>query len=302
MWFILSISALLCWSGSDLFSKIGCRENDDKTAHLKMVGAVGIVMGLHALYSLTFGGVKLDMETVVTYLPVSALYIISMAIGYVSLRYIELSVSSPICNSSGVLAAILLICTTKFTEASVPVVAAILLIGVGIVSLGVVEANEDDDLRRARQDKANFRYAKSWLAIALPVMYCLIDALGTYADGIVLEKLNEDAANTAYELTFLAVGLVALFYVVVIKREKLLPKREVPKYIGATCETAGQFAYIGALADSEHAAMAAPIISAYCVLSVIWSAIFLKERLSLKHYVSIFITVIGIVILGIYDI
>lgn len=301
MWFILSIIALLCWSGSDLFSKIGCREND-KTAHLKMVGAVGIVMGLHALYSLTIGGVKLDIETVVTYLPVSALYIISMAIGYVSLRYIELSVSSPICNSSGVLAAILLICTTKFTEASVPVVAAILLIGVGIVSLGVVEANEDDDLRRARQDKANFRYAKSWLAIALPVMYCLIDALGTYADGIVLEKLNEDAANTAYELTFLAVGLVALFYVVVIKREKLLPKREVPKYIGATCETAGQFAYIGALADSEHAAMAAPIISAYCVLSVIWSAIFLKERLSLKHYISIFITVIGIVILGIYDI
>ena len=26
MWFWLSLIALLCWSGSDLFSKIGCRD------------------------------------------------------------------------------------------------------------------------------------------------------------------------------------------------------------------------------------------------------------------------------------
>lgn len=58
---------------------------------------------------------------------------------------------------------------------------------------------------------------------------------------------------------------------------KLVPKREGPKYLGALCETAGQFAYIYALADTEHVALAAPIISAYCVLSVVWSRIFLKE-------------------------
>lgn len=40
MWFWLSLIALLCWSGSDLFSKIGCRDADDKLAHLKMVIAV----------------------------------------------------------------------------------------------------------------------------------------------------------------------------------------------------------------------------------------------------------------------
>ena len=44
MWFWLALIALLCWSGSDLFSKIGCRGND-KYAHLKMVIAVGIIMG-----------------------------------------------------------------------------------------------------------------------------------------------------------------------------------------------------------------------------------------------------------------
>ena len=67
------------------------------------------------------------------------------------------------------------------------------------------------------------------------------------------------------------------------------------------CETAGEFAYISALADSEHVALAAPIISAYCVLSVVWSRIFLKEKLSWKHYLMIALVVAGIVILGIYD-
>ena len=48
MWFWFSLIALVCWSGSDLFSKIGCQDADDKYSHLKMVMAVGLVMGLHA--------------------------------------------------------------------------------------------------------------------------------------------------------------------------------------------------------------------------------------------------------------
>ena len=30
MWFWFSLIALVCWSGSDLFSKIGCQDADDK--------------------------------------------------------------------------------------------------------------------------------------------------------------------------------------------------------------------------------------------------------------------------------
>lgn len=106
MWFWFSVIALLCWSGSDLFSKIGCREANDKTAHLKMVMAVGIVMGLHACFEIFVNGVEINMQIIMTYLPVSLLYILSMAMGYIGLRYIELSISSPICNSSGALVAI----------------------------------------------------------------------------------------------------------------------------------------------------------------------------------------------------
>ena len=55
------------------------------------------------------------------------------------------------------------------------------------------------DLRAARQQEGNYKYAKSWVALALPVAYCVLDAAGTFADNRVLETLNEDSANVAYE-------------------------------------------------------------------------------------------------------
>ena len=302
MWFGFAVIALLCWSGSDLFSKIGCQDAKDKYSHLKMVMAVGLVMGIHAAYEIFVGGTEINGDVILTYLPVSMLYIVSMAIGYLGLRYIELSISSPICNSSGAVVAILIFATRGFGELPPAAIAAVALVCVGVVALGITEAREDDELRRARQDASNHHYAKSFIAILLPIIYCLLDALGTFADTIVLETLDEDSANVAYELTFLAVGIVCAIYVLGVKKQKLLPKQEAPKYTGAICETAGQFAYIYALADTKHAALAAPIISAYCVASVLWSRIFLKEKLSIKHYGSILLVVAGIVILGILDI
>ena len=302
MWFWLSLIALLCWSGSDLFSKIGCQGEDDKRSHLKMVIAVGAVMGLHAAYEIFLGGAEISVGVFLTYLPVSLLYISSMTVGYLGLRYIELSISSPICNSSGALVAVLCLITGGIGEIVPMQLAATALVCAGVIGLGIVEAHEDDELRRARQDEADRHYAKSWLALALPVIYCLLDALGTFADSLVLETLNEDSANVAYELAFLLAGLVCFVYVVLIKKDKLLPRREAPKYVAALFETAGQFAYIYAIADSAHVAMAAPIISSYCVASVLWSRIFLREKLSKKHYAMVLLVVAGIVILGCYDV
>lgn len=303
MWFWFAVIALLCWSGSDLFSKIGCQDEKDKYSHLKMVTAVGIVMGLHAAYEIFFGGVEINLEVILTYLPVSALYIVSMAVGYLGLRYIELSISSPICNSSGAIVAVLTIITVGIGDEVPPVaLVAVALVCIGVIGLGFTEANEDEELRRARQDASNRHYAKSWIAIFIPIVYCLLDALGTFADSRVLEIINEDSANVAYELTFLVVGLVSLFYVTVVKKQRLVAKQEAPKYTGAIFETIGQFFYIYALADTEHVAFAAPIISSYCVASVVWDRIFLKEKLSKKHYLCILAVVIGIVIMGILDI
>lgn len=301
MWFWFSLIALLCWSGSDLFSKIGCRDAEDKYAHLKMVIAVGVVMGLHAAFEIFVNGTEISWFVIWTYLPVSLLYIGSMTLGYLGLRYIELSVSSPICNSSGALVAVLTLVFVGAEDYSPLALAAIVLVCCGAIGLGVVDAREDPELRAARQAESNYKYAKSFLALALPVAYCLLDAAGTFADNRVLETLNEDSANCAYELTFLAAAVFCFIYVVLIKKDRLLPRAEGPKYLGAVCETAGQFAYIYAIADTSHLAMSAPIISSYCAVSVLWGRIFLKEKLSWKHYAMIVVIVIGIAIMGFYD-
>ena len=299
-WFWFSIIALLCWSGSAFFSKIRCRDASDKYSQYKMVTAVGVVMGIHAAIEIFVGGVEISWQVIWTYLPVSLLYIGSMTLGYVGLRYIELSISSPICNASGALVAIIAIVSGTAGKMAAAQYIAIFLACAGVIGLGFVEANEDDELRAARQEASNYKYAKSWLALALPIAYCILDAAGTFADDLVLETLNEDSANVAYELTFLVAGIVSFIYTVIIKKQKLLPKAEGPKYIGAAFETAGQLAYIYALASGESA-LAAPIIASYCMASVLWSRLFLKEKLSWKHYTCILVTFAGILIMGIYD-
>lgn len=303
MWFVLSLVALLCWSGSDLFSKIGSKP-DDKYSQWKMVVAVGLVMGIHAAFEIFVNGVQINWAAILTYLPASALYISSMILGYIALRYIELSVSSPVCNSSGAIASLFMIIFffkmsgIETQSQLVGTIFGIIACGIGVVGLGFAEMGEDEEVKLKRQEKANVKYSKSWIAIVLPVLYCFIDAAGTVADTFILETLDENVANVAYELTFLACGGIAAIYVFAIKRDKPTVKREAPKLIGAVCETAGQFAYIMALAQNSVAA--APIICCYCALSVVWGAIFLKERLSWKHYIAIAITIAGIVLLGVF--
>lgn len=299
MWFWLALIALVCWSGSDLFSKIGSAP-DDKTSHLKMVAVVGLVMGLHACYEIFINGIAISFSDILTYLPASILYILSMAIGYVGLRYIELSISSPICNSSGAITAILCFFILGQRMDTLSTI-AVVIVCIGVILLGVVEMTEDPERRLARQQTANRKYTRSWIALLIPVIYCLLDAAGTFADSMILDTgmLDENVANIAYELTFFVVGIPCFIYAFLVKRQKPTVKRDLPKLIAAIFETGGQFAYVFAI--GANAIAAAPMISAYCVLSVVWSRIFLKEKLSAKHYITILITVVGIILLGLAE-
>lgn len=307
MWLILALTALLFWSGSDLFSKMGSKPND-KYSHWKMVIAVGLVMGIHAIIEM-LTGTPVSFQAILYYLPASSMYILSMIFGYVTLRYIELSVSSPICNSSGALAAILCFLVLGQTIDGLSTV-GVVLVCAGVLLLGISEYTENEEARRARQSKANVKYSKSLLAILLPILYCIIDALGSFFDTMILDEENtvlpnifhylpEDTANVAYELTFLFMALVAAIYVFIIRKDTIVIKAEGFKGIGAVCETIGQLAYIYAL--SANAVAAAPVISAYCAASVLWSRIFLKEKLSWKHYASIAVVFAGIIILGVAE-
>lgn len=298
MWFILSLIAIIFWGGSDLFSKIGSKP-EDKYSHWKIVMAVGLVMGVHATVEIALGA-KFNPIDFINYLPATFLYILSMILGYVGLRYIMLSVSSPICNSSGAVACILCLVFLKQMPDAFSW-AGIVLVCVGVTALAFVEKKSDGEAAAISDKKENRKYKNSFIAIFFPIFYCILDGLGTFADALLLDsgKVNEESANIAYEYTFLFMAIVAFIYVVVIKKEKIKLSYEKPKLAGALCETAGQFAYIYAIGSNP--VVAAPMISTYCVFSVLLSRIFLKEKLSKKHYAVILIVFAGILLMGISE-
>ncbi len=300
MWFILALVTALFWGGSDLFSKMGT-DPRDKYSHLRMVVMVGAVMGIHGFIMFCLNYREFDPMSIVKYLPVSACYILSMAIGYIGLRYLELSVSSPVCNSSGAVAAVL--CFLFLGQTMEPLqFVAVALVVLGVVLLSVFDMKDENKARKFRGEVIEQKYQVSALAVCIPFVYCLLDALGTFGDALVMdgwELVSEEEAEIAYEFTFLLCAVAAFIFLKFIKKQKFSLWEEREKGLGAICETAGQFAYVYAIAD--NAIMAAPLISSYCLFSVILSRIFLKEKLTRRQYGAIAIAICGIVIMGCFD-
>lgn len=301
MWFMSALVAVFAWGTADLFYKLGNNEKDKYSAQ-KTVVIVGLVMGLHAfLYYYLYLGVGFEWKNMLIYLPVSSMYILSMAIGYVGLRYIELSVSSPISNSSGAVSALLMFLFLGAKMVWIQFV-AVAVISVAIFMLSVYEKQEADYELKISGDVVDKKYRKSALAIIFPILYCVIDGLGTFLDGYYLdyaEILPENQANMSYEFTFLIVGLLMWGYLRAIKGEKIDVFHEKYKGMAAIFETLGQFFYIGAIASNSI--VVAPMIASYSIVSVLWSRIFLKEKLTKKQYVMIFAIIISVVILGFFD-
>ncbi len=298
MWFILSLITVFFWGGSDLFSKMGSKPTD-KYSHWKIVIAVGTVMGIHATAELLLG-TEFSPIDFIKYLPATACYISSMILGYIGLRYIMLSVGSPICNSSGAIACILCLVFLRQMPDTLTWV-GIILVTIGVVGLAFVEKKTDDEIKQLSADKSNDKYRIGFIAIFFPIFYAVLDGLGTFADALLLDTgfVNEDSANIAYEYTFFIMAVICYIYVYIIKKEKFELKFDLPKWAGACCETAGQFAYIYAI--GANPTVAAPMISSYCVFSVLLSRIILKEKLSLKHYAVIFTVFAGIILMGLAE-
>lgn len=301
MWFLPALVTLVAWGAADLFYKKGNNAKDRYSA-LKTVVMVGLVMGLHALfYYVVYEGIHYDFSNLILYLPVSSMYILSMALGYFGLRYIEVSVSSPIGNSSGAVVVLLSFFIMKETMAPLQWAAVIVII-LGLFLLSVFEKQEFDRELAASGEKVDPKYRVGAIAIIFPLLYCVIDGLGTFFDGIYLDYrqiLPEDQANMSYELTFFIVALLVWGYLALVKKEKVNPFREKDKGLAAIFETLGQFFYVFAM--SGNAIVAAPMIASYSVVSIIFARIFLKEKLSNKQYVAVLFVMIAIAVLGFYD-
>lgn len=304
-WFICALITFLMWGAADLFYKKGADEKD-KYSHLKTSMMVGVVMGLHAFYTLLTGHIGYDIKNLLIYLPVSSMYILSMTVGYFGLRYLELSVSSPIQNASGAVVCIMCLIFLKQKMDWISAV-AVVLICIGVVLLGVFEKQKQNEYEKETDRK----YKIGMVAFLMPILYCLIDSLGTFLDAYYLddymstplvnvtEDTLESVANTSYELTFFICAVIIFIFLRFIKKEKIRPLEQKDRAAAAVFETAGQFTYV--IAMSGNGVVAAPMIASYSICSIILSRIFLKEKLDKKQYWVVALVMVGIALLGVAE-
>ena len=296
---VATLLTFLFWGIADLFYKLGNQGKGDRN-HLKTGVMVGLVMGIHGTYLLLTSHASIHIIDIIKYLPVSLCYIASMVIGYKGLKYLELSISSPIQNTSGVIVALLFIIFFK-EHYDYPFYIAVATIFIGILILSIIGLERNKKERKAFNKKNTFQKILT-LTILFPLGYCLLDGLGTFLDGIYLDKLEligETASLIAYEYTFAIYGLITFIYLK-YKKEKFSINKEKVKLAAALFETAGEIFYVTAM--SGNSTIAAPIIGSYCVLSMLLSRVFLKEKLSKKEYAGIFLVLVGVIILALLDV
>ena len=304
-WLFFSVATALLWGTAELFYKKGAQP-DEKYSHLKICVWVGVVMGAHALFTLLTQDIGYNPVNLLIYLPVSAFYIISMAFSYFGMRFLEESISDPIENTAGV------ICTLLFVIFLQEEISALTWVAIGIITIGVLGVsfleNHGETVRKKKLGKK-----LAIIAFCMPFVYALLDAFGTFLDDAfflvedianapfvdVTEETIEAVANTSYELTF-ALFALGLFIFMKSRNVKFgaVPQHK-DKILAAVFETAGQFTYVYALGGVD--AIAAPILSSVCVVSLLLSRIFLKEKLSWKTYIFIAVVIVGILLLAVSE-
>lgn len=333
-WFVLTLICMLGWGLADLFYKKS-NVDGDRYSHLKTAVWVGLMMGfvslaLTILSLLRNQGVAIPealasetlftpgsnfFDSAVKYLPASLGYIISMIIGYAGMRYLEVSIVSPVQNASGAFSAIAMFIYFSVTgaigsfweEFTVLQIVGTIFIIVGVIALGFVEqhlAKAEGALNLPKEER-KYRYGA--LALLFPILYCIFDTIGTAADGIILDDktglgLGEIDVLILYGYTFFLAAVVAWIFVWIREKKPYNPFAKPEwktRFPAAVFEQFGQIFYVYALADNP--VVAAPMVASYCIVSAILSRIFLKEKLKPGQYVCIAAVIIGIVMMGVAD-
>lgn len=338
-WFVFTLICMLGWGLADIFYKKS-NVDGDRYSHLKTAVWVGLMMGFFSLLFIVltllkepltglvgeqiadaitaetlFDGKTSIFVSAVKYLPASLCYIISMVIGYAGMRYLEVSIVSPVQNASGAFSAIAMFLFFSFSGTiggffeeftPIEIIGSLLIIG-GVIALAFVEqrlAKKEGELN-LKPEERKYRYGA--LALLFPILYCIFDTIGTAADGIILDEevglgLGEIDVLILYGLTFFLAGIVSWIFLLIKEKKAYNPFQPAEiktRGVAALFEQFGQIFYVYAMADNPI--VAAPMVASYCIVSAVLSRIFLKEKLKASQYACVVTVIIGIVLLGIAD-
>ena len=301
MWLLFATITVLLWGTSEtIFKKVSTIE---KHSVLKLISFNGIILGICAILFMLITRTEINLNILITYLPVALIYITSMFCTYKAMTLVKVSILSPLQNSSCAITTILCIFLLK-QEVGIPQIIAIALI---IICMILLSINKDETLRLESGDKeadaknAKRAYLLYLKGIAFALGYWFLDGIGSFMDDYTLEaNLSAEQVIIAYSFIYGIIGVICAIVVKFKERDYKYTKvkENKLKLLGTLVETAGQYTYIYAFAFGD-AALASPYIAAYSIVTVILSRIFLKEKLTKKQYVLIGLILAGMITLSI---
>lgn len=313
IWFPLVLLCILCWSATDLFYKIGSAP-EDKLSHLKFLVWLGLVMGGLSALLFPLSESQLSVFSLIykyrEYMPFALAYVLALMCGIIGTRYLDASVISPLENVDGALAGVILFVyftatgafddlTRQFTWLD-PI--GFVLIVVGTILLGVQEQRA----KTASPDEATHRNKLGAVAFLFPFIYNIFDAASMVFEGALFQADNGEAVGEFDFLilegvAFFVMGIAAWVFLLLAKKTVYNPfrKRELVKGCAALTEGMGNILFT--LAIARNPVLTPPVTNAYFLVTILGAKLFLKEKITRRQYLWIFVLSLGLVLLGISE-
>lgn len=318
-WLILTLVCIILWGVTDILYKASFQKNDP-LSHYKSFVWVGLVMALAGFIMSTWSdtlldSVKMVRDDVLYLVPLYLVHAIALFFSLLGIKHLSASVVASLENIDGALATIIIYFYYLLTgyihpEHSIGVMnfIASVSIVIGVILLGRQEQALMRQEEHLGEEKKRHRLGA--LALFFPILYNLIDGFliaeinGISGKGGIVTQGAEISIPAIDFFIFECAGftLVAVFvwlYMLIVKKYIYNPfqEEELLRSGAATSETVGTMAFI--FASAINPVLTAPIVSSYCLVTMVLARIFLKERLTRKQYLSLAFVVVGIALLGI---
>ena len=311
-WLVLTLLSLIAWALVDVLSKYVSTENDPD-AHLELIIIVGLFLLPTLFSSLGESESGLSILQIVwkykTWIVVPLCYILDLWGSFFPLKYLEISIVSPVVNTAGVISVIVLLCY-YFATGSIDsindvlsnrTIIGMIIITVGLVALGYVQEKQAGKELAERPKNKWYRYGA--IALIIPILAAFFEGMEGILAGIVLDPergfgVGENDYWILYSVVCIVSAVVIWIYLFIKNKKPYNPfsLKEWPKYVLAILEVVAESWWLSAMADEPL--IVAFLSCTYCVFTVIFSRILLKEKMTRPQYICVALVIIGIIIVG----
>ena len=317
LWISLTVISVALWGLADMISKKGTDLNDPYS-HIRFVICTGLAMlvflPFFRFFSESGSSLIQLLKDYPVFLLITLAYVISLLFSFFSFRHMEASVSAPLCNTSAAMVILMLLGFYAVSgrgrdigELLTPLnVIASVLVCSGVIAIGMVRSGETKALPDRREGLIQTVRQYGAAAILFPLLSAFFDALESVGDSLMVDEAAGVGIGSIdymrlWVLTYLLICIPLWIYLSVKEKRPYQPfsRRDGLKLASGFTEVMAYTLYI--LALDREPFFVSFLSSTYCVFSILFCRIFLKEKLSTGQYICITVIIAGLALFGIAE-